>query len=137
LDNVGVIQALMERAARSANMTIVASMFQPFIPQGVSGVVVVEESHLSIHTWPEHGYAAVDCYTCGDGDPQEAHRVLMTGLQAQRCEQMFVQRGNLSGERLMAVLPGDEVRTRPSDIVELRPRRRSRAKPRTMKTLDA
>ncbi|HJL19236.1 MAG TPA: adenosylmethionine decarboxylase [Sandaracinaceae bacterium LLY-WYZ-13_1] len=97
LDDVARIEALMQHAARAANTTIVASVFQPFTPQGVSGVVVVEESHLSIHTWPEHGYAAVDFYTCGRGVPERAHESLRAGLGAQRAEIMTIERG----------LPGD------------------------------
>lgn len=93
LNNLEQIRALMERAAIAAKTNIVASMFQPFEPHGVSGAVVVEESHLSIHTWPEHGYAAVDFFTCGDGDPNEAHEVLRVGLQAQSYEMIYVERG--------------------------------------------
>jgi S-adenosylmethionine decarboxylase proenzyme len=83
----------MERAAVAAKTTIVGSFFKPFQPQGVSGVVVVQESHLSIHTWPEVGYAAVDFYTCGEGDPMDAHKVLLAGLKAQAFEMMQVDRG--------------------------------------------
>jgi S-adenosylmethionine decarboxylase proenzyme len=83
----------MNEAARAARTNIVASVFQPFEPQGVTGVVVVEESHLSIHTWPEHGYAAVDFFTCGDSLPERAHAVLCAGLKAQCAEVMYVDRG--------------------------------------------
>jgi S-adenosylmethionine decarboxylase proenzyme len=93
LDDVVGIQAMMERAACAARMTIVASVFKPFIPQGVSGVVIVEESHISIHTWPEVGYAAVDCYTCGAGDPEAAFEALRIGLESQYHEIVYVQRG--------------------------------------------
>jgi S-adenosylmethionine decarboxylase proenzyme len=104
LNDVGRIRVLMEAAAQAAKMTIVASVFQPFEPQGVSGVVVVEESHLSIHTWPEHGMAAVDLYTCGDGDPEAAHDVLKVGLQAEQCEQMLVERGRINEPQSMTLL---------------------------------
>lgn len=93
LNNAEQIQALMEMAAIAAKTNIVFSKFKPFEPQGVSGVVVVEESHLSIHTWPEHGYAAVDFYTCGEGHPNDAHEVLKAGLQAQSFEMLYVERG--------------------------------------------
>src|ERR1700754_4035838 len=73
LNDVGRVKLLMEEAARAANASIVTSVFQPFEPQGVSGVVVISESHLSIHTWPEYGYAAVDFYTCGTTNPRAAH----------------------------------------------------------------
>jgi S-adenosylmethionine decarboxylase len=93
LDDLKRIQALMNDAAIAARANIVASVFQPFVPQGVTGVVVVEESHLSIHTWPEYGYAAVDFYTCGDSMPELAHEVIAAGLKAQYSELMHVERG--------------------------------------------
>jgi S-adenosylmethionine decarboxylase proenzyme len=93
LNDVDQIRTLMEQAARAAQMTIVASVFHPFVPQGVTGVVVLEESHLSIHTWPEIGYAAVDFYTCGSGAPEKSHDVLMTGLTAKKFEMLEIDRG--------------------------------------------
>jgi S-adenosylmethionine decarboxylase len=93
LDDLKRIEALMNEAALAARANIVASVFQPFEPQGVTGVVVIEESHLSIHTWPEHGYAAVDFFTCGDALPERAHEVLCQGLGASMSEIMFVERG--------------------------------------------
>lgn len=93
LNNVDRIRDLMERAARAAQMTIVTSVFHAFKPQGVTGVVVLEESHLSIHTWPEIGYAAVDFYTCGDGEPGKAREVLEEGLQAQSFQVLDIERG--------------------------------------------
>jgi S-adenosylmethionine decarboxylase proenzyme len=104
LDNLKRIQSLMKKAARAAHTKIVASVFQPFDPQGVTGVVVVEESHLSIHTWPEHGYAAVDFFTCGDSVPELAHAVLYEGLSAQHAEVMLVDRGSR--------MPGDGIQIR-------------------------
>ena len=56
----------MTSAAREANAEVLKVAFHRFQPHGVSGVVVIAESHLSIHTWPESGYAALDFYTCGD-----------------------------------------------------------------------
>lgn len=93
LDDQSLVEALMKRAAVAAGATIVTSTFHRFAPQGVSGVVVVEESHLSIHTWPERGYAAVDFYTCGNCQPDQAHRVLREGLRPERTERMVVHRG--------------------------------------------
>jgi len=66
LTNVDGVHAMMIDAARAANATIMESAFHRFEPQGVSGTVILAESHLSIHTWPEKGYAAMDFYTCGD-----------------------------------------------------------------------
>jgi S-adenosylmethionine decarboxylase proenzyme len=76
LDDIKRIESLLNEAARAAQTNVVASVFRPFVPQGVSGVVVIEESHLSIHTWPEFGYASVDFFTCGAGVPEAAHRVI-------------------------------------------------------------
>ena len=98
LDDLKGIEALMRVAAKAAGTTIVKSVFHPFAPQGVSGVVVIEESHLSIHTWPEHGYASVDFFTCGEGDPERAHEVLREGLEAARSEVLVIDRGLYPGE---------------------------------------
>jgi S-adenosylmethionine decarboxylase proenzyme len=103
LNDVARIERLMCKAAVAAQTNIVASVFKPFHPQGVSGVVVVEESHLSIHTWPERGYAAIDFFTCGEGLPENAHEVLMAGLQAAHFEMIFVARGHLDNGALMKI----------------------------------
>ncbi len=106
LDDLKGVEALMRVAAKAAGTTIVRSVFHPFSPQGVSGVVVIEESHLSIHTWPEHGYAAVDFFTCGEGHPERAHEVLREGLEATRSEVLVIDRGLFPGEK-----PAMRVRT--------------------------
>ena len=93
LNDSSALQALMERAVEAARATIVNSVFHTFAPQGVTGVVVVEESHFSVHTWPEHGYVAVDVYTCGECDPQLAREVLRVGLAATSVEWMLIERG--------------------------------------------
>lgn len=83
----------MENAAETARATIVQTVSHRFDPHGVSVVVVLEESHLSIHTWPEAGYAAVDFYTCGVCDPSVAHDVLLKGLNAETAELALFHRG--------------------------------------------
>lgn len=93
LNDEGAIRALLQAAARAAGATVVATVFHRFAPQGVSGVVVVEESHLSIHTWPEAGYAAVDFFTCGECFPERAHAALIEGLSPERSEILNVERG--------------------------------------------
>ena len=93
LNDIGRVETLMRLAAKQANANIVASVFHPFTPQGVSGVVIIEESHLSIHTWPETGYAAVDFYTCGACLPERAYETLREGLGAKRSEVMEIHRG--------------------------------------------
>jgi len=93
LDDQPALEALMLRAVEVAGARVVQTVFHRFAPQGVTGVVVVEESHFSIHTWPEHGYAAVDVYTCGDCHPERARDLLQEGLGASRVEWMRVDRG--------------------------------------------
>ena len=95
LNDLQHIEQAMQGAALAADATIVTSAFHRFSPQGVSGVVVIQESHLSIHTWPEAGYAAVDFYTCGDGKPHKAHQHLMEQLRASHAEFLEVERGHM------------------------------------------
>ena len=66
LTDVDGVRETMINAALASNATVVTQTFHRFEPQGVSGVVVLQESHISIHTWPESGYAAMDFYTCGE-----------------------------------------------------------------------
>lgn len=108
LNDKAGIESLMVGAAAAAGATVVGAMFHTFTPQGVSGVVVIEESHLSIHTWPEHGYAAVDFFTCGDCLPERARDVLSEAFNADRTETMEVERG--------LRLPGPVMRVRRHEV---------------------
>jgi S-adenosylmethionine decarboxylase proenzyme len=96
LDDDEGLRSLMTRAAVEAGAHVVGEIFHRFSPHGVTGVVVVEESHLSIHTWPEHGYAAVDFYTCGTVEPRVAVELLEKGLGADRADVLHVERGRAS-----------------------------------------
>ncbi len=97
------VETLLVEAAVAANVTIVQSVFHRYSPQGVTGVVLIEESHLSIHTWPEYGYASVDFYTCGDGMPEKALEVIKAGLHASRTESIFVDRGQSLEKPAMSI----------------------------------
>ena len=66
LNDVKKVEEIMVNAALESGAEVREYVFHKFSPQGVSGVVVISESHLAIHTWPELGYAAVDVFTCGD-----------------------------------------------------------------------
>jgi len=66
LDDLPWVEATLMEAARVAGATIVQTVFHKFAPWGISGVVVISESHLAIHIWPENRYAAVDIFTCGE-----------------------------------------------------------------------
>ena len=94
LNDVDLIKQYMEEAALKSNATIVNSAFHHFSPYGVSGVVVIAESHLAIHTWPEYNYAAVDIFTCGTSvDPWKAFEVLKERLQATESVTKEMKRG--------------------------------------------
>ena len=83
LSDVDGIHTMMIEAAKAARATVMESAFHRFEPQGVSGTVILAESHLSIHTWPEKGYAAMDFYTCGDHtDPWLACELAARALDA-------------------------------------------------------
>ena len=109
LDDKEYIESLLQAAAKAANVSIVKSILHTFSPQGVSGVVIIEESHLSIHTWPEAGYAAVDFYTCGDGIPINAHQALLKGLKPSRYQLMTIHRG-IDGDTSMKLISDETVR---------------------------
>ena len=65
LDDLVYLENALVSAAKESGATVIGQSFHQFAPQGVSGVVLIAESHLSLHTWPEHAYAAVDIFTCG------------------------------------------------------------------------
>jgi S-adenosylmethionine decarboxylase len=72
ISNVTKVQQILVKAAEMAGANVCAVSFHQFPPTGVSGVVVISESHISTHTWPEYGYGALDFYTCGDEvDPEK------------------------------------------------------------------
>jgi len=94
LDNVKDVQDMMVRAALAAGAEVREVAFHKFSPQGVSGVVVISESHLAIHTWPELGYAAVDVFTCGDRvDPWDACKYIVEGFKADHYTATEMKRG--------------------------------------------
>ena len=88
------IRQYMLEAAHHAGATVISDTFHHFKPDGISGVVVIAESHISIHTWPEHRYAAVDVFTCGDAvNPWSVPRYLQEKLQAENVSSMEIKRG--------------------------------------------
>lgn len=94
LNNVQLIEDAMTEAAIACGATVVTKNFHHFSPYGVSGVVVIAESHLAIHTWPEYGYAAVDLFTCGDTcDPKVACEYLREKLGAESVFRSELKRG--------------------------------------------
>jgi S-adenosylmethionine decarboxylase proenzyme len=85
LNDLELIKTNMLRAAEICGATIVGEVFHKFSPQGVSGAVVIAESHFTIHTWPELGYAAMDFFTCGDStNPWTAFAIMKDVLKADK-----------------------------------------------------
>lgn len=94
LNDQEYLETIMNEAVRKSGATIVRSVFHRYNPQGVSGVVVIAESHFSIHTWPEYGYAAVDYFTCGDTvDPTRAKDYIAEQLKADEVVVKELERG--------------------------------------------
>ena len=94
ISNLEAVKGALVEAAKRAQATIVDVVFHEFNPFGVSGVVVIAESHLSIHTWPEYRYAAVDVFSCGDVlQPEVAVNYLVEQFGAERTSVVEMQRG--------------------------------------------
>ena len=93
INDVPYMERSMEQAAEAAGATIVHSTFHHFSPHGVSGVVVIEESHLAVHTWPEYGHASVDLFTCGEAvDSRVACAELKNHFKAARLSALELSR---------------------------------------------
>lgn len=108
LDDERLIEDALTGAARVAGANIVGTRFHRFNPHGVSGIVVISESHLTIHTWPEYGYAAIDVFTCGDElDKDAAISCLKRHFQPDHVTVMELKRGILD-------LPPGEIHHKPS-----------------------
>lgn len=106
LNDVQSVEIYMKRAALECGATIISSTFHSFNPHGVSGVVVIAESHLAIHTWPEYGYAAVDVFTCGQTvDPLIATHSLKEQLGASDVKTVLVKRGELKSDKVLLHKP--------------------------------
>ena len=94
LNNKDFIEKIMVESALKAGAEVREVAFHKFSPQGVSGVVIISESHLTIHSWPELGYAAVDVFTCGDSvNPWKACDYITEYLNAKNMTATEVKRG--------------------------------------------
>ena len=94
LNSLETVKTALVEAARRAEATVIDVVFHEFNPFGISGVVVIAESHLSIHTWPEYRYAAVDIFSCGTTlKPAEAAAYLVEQFGASRASCVEVKRG--------------------------------------------
>ncbi len=100
LDNMEEIERILTDAAKVARSKIIGKKFYKFHPHGVSGVVLVAESHIAIHTWPEYGYASVDIYTCGrKTKPMNACEYIVKALKSERHRILKMERGIINNAR--------------------------------------
>jgi S-adenosylmethionine decarboxylase len=96
LNDISFLRGALLAAASEAKATVLGESFHQFNPHGVSGVVMIAESHLVIHTWPEYGYAAADIFTCGNSvQPQKAAEILVGKLGSKDHSIIEMQRGVL------------------------------------------
>lgn len=104
LTDTETIRRKLKQAAEQAGATIVGEAFHEFNPPGVSGVLLIAESHLSVHTWPSLGTAALDVYTCGKNfDAHKAADLLVVSLGARRQQRVVVHRGRASEPRAQRI----------------------------------
>lgn len=96
LANPELLETLLRGAADAAGATILFSHFHHFgAGSGVTGVVLLAESHISIHTWPEFGFAAADIFLCGAGEPERALDWIESGLGATQRRVQRIERGGV------------------------------------------
>lgn len=97
ITDVRRVEEIMVGAAKYAKATIVDVVFHSFNPHGISGVIVIQESHLTIHTWPEYGFASIDVYTCGNKvNPWQAYKYLAKHFKAKNVTALEMKRGVLN-----------------------------------------
>lgn len=106
LDDLTFLKECLEQAAARCGATVVGESFHQFSPHGVSGVVNIAESHISIHTWPEYRYAAVDVFTCGETvDPEEAASLIAERLEAGNRYLIEMRRGMVAESAVASASP--------------------------------
>lgn len=94
IEDAQSLKGILVKAAKAANTTPLEISIHKFSPQGITGVVLLAESHIAIHSWPEHNYMAVDVFTCGDKSaPQKALDYLRQEFQPKKVELRKINRG--------------------------------------------
>lgn len=93
---VETVERILLNAATASNASIVSHHFHNFLPHGVSGAVIIQESHYTVHTWPEHRYAAIDLFYCSnDVIVERAIEVLKREMRPARVDLLLVRRGRV------------------------------------------
>ncbi len=112
LDDPIRLEKILVDAINRSGATIIQPTFHQFSPYGVTGVVVIAESHVAVHTWPEFGYCALDIFTCGTQvDPDLIFEACRFELDAQEVSVVQLQRGTLN-------LPKGELRHKPTEMLQ-------------------
>jgi S-adenosylmethionine decarboxylase proenzyme len=115
LNNPDVVLRALEQACEVAGATIISRTGFNFSPYGVTSVVVIAESHLAVHTWPEYGYAAVDLFTCGTSvDTWRAFEFVKSAFGATRVEVKEMPRGILSQNEMAQANAYSPILSRPA-----------------------
>ena len=97
LDDLDYVRDSLIRAARETGATVVGHTFHKFQPVGVTGIVAIAESHISVHTWPEFAYAAADIFSCSDDfKPRDAADLIVERLRSARPSITQIERGVLA-----------------------------------------
>ncbi len=113
INDVAKIESILLEATRRSQASIISHNFHKFSPHGVSGTVVIAESHVAIHTWPEYGYAAVDIFTCGETiDPWIIQEFIKESFESQNVSSMEMKRG------MFKVAEGEELLFKPKDAAK-------------------
>lgn len=100
INDADLVRTAMLEAVQAANATLLDLNVHTFSPHGVTGVAVLSESHLSVHTWPEYGYMAADVFTCGNTTkPAAAAEVLRRYFEPQEFDVQELTRGIMTRER--------------------------------------
>ncbi len=94
LDCIETVEAAFRRCVEACGATLLHIHLHKFQPQGVSGVAVLAESHISVHTWPEAGYGAFDVFMCGDAEPWRAVEILREAFGAEEVRTKELLRGD-------------------------------------------
>lgn len=99
MDDMAFMVDVMERAVKAAGATILNSYFHHFTPNGgISGVLVLAESHISVHSWPERNFASFDIFMCGDADPEKAGEEIIRALECSTFKMNIYKRGIFDNE---------------------------------------
>ena len=109
LNDLDFVRNCLSETAEQIGATVVNQSFHQFSPYGISGVVIVAESHLCIHTWPEYSYASVDVFTCGESiDPKHAINLLTKKFGSKESSFLELKRGVIQGDNISCQIVEDD-----------------------------